>query len=202
LLREYPLPVSDAISVACVRPDQLHVYSGISIAFEVRSRLAVEVADEGFGGIRLREEPVDPPYWKDYDIDGNGPSGWPANWPIANWGLLLAYSAGTAVGGAAVAANSPGMHMTERYPDSACLWDIRVQTGFRSQGIGAMLLKEAEVWAMERGYRRMHVETQNVNVPACRFYRSKGFRLFAVDLRAYPELPDETMMLWDKPLSR
>lgn len=193
--------MSTAVGIRRVGPEAVSAYARISIAFEVRSKLVAQADAGGLEGVRMREEPVDPPYAKDYDVDGNGPAGWSAQWPIANWGIFLAYCGDTPVGGGAVAVDSPGMHMTERYPGSACLWDIRVQTGFRSQGIGVSLLREAEQWASERGYRRMHVETQNINVPACRFYESQGFRLFAVDLRAYPDFPDEAMMLWEKALS-
>ena len=186
------------MSVVQVGPEALSTYAGISIAFEVRSRLAVEIVDRGLGGIVLREEPVDPPYVKDYDADGTGPAGWKAKWPISNRCFLMAYCGTVPVGAAALALESPGVDITDRYPHPACLWDIRVQTAYRSNGIGSMLLSEAERAASERGYRKLHVETQNVNVPACRFYRAHGFRLFSIDLRAYPDLPHEAMLLWEK----
>jgi hypothetical protein len=46
----------------------------------------------------------------------------------------------------------------------------------------------------------MKVETQDINVPACRFYAKHGFALRAADCFAYPTLPDETMLLWYKDL--
>ena len=42
------------------------------------------------------------------------------------------------------------------------------------------------------------VETQNVNVRACRFYARQGFALGAVNRDAYPDLPDEVLLLWYK----
>jgi GNAT superfamily N-acetyltransferase len=39
----------------------------------------------------------------------------------------------------------------------------------RGLGIGAALFRAAERWAVARGARWLKVETQNVNVAACRF---------------------------------
>jgi len=47
----------------------------------------------------------------------------------------------------------------------------------------------------------MNVETQNVNVPACRFYVSQGCYLGAIRRFAYAELPDEVQLLWYRDLS-
>ena len=194
--------MSESVTVVRVGPEALATYAEVPIAFQVRSRLAIEVVDGGLGGFLLREEPVDPPWWKDYDRDGNGPLSWPGRWPIENWGFLLARCDDVPAGGATLAIQSPGVQMTDLYPNSACLWDIRVRAGFRSKGVGSALMRQAELWALERGYRKMHVETQNINVPACRFYRAQGFQLFEVNLRAYPELPDEAMLLWYLDLTR
>ena len=52
----------------------------------------------------------------------------------------------------------------------------------------------------ERGARRLRVETQDVNVPACRLYHAQGFRLERATPGAYAELPNEVQLLWHKPL--
>jgi len=44
------------------------------------------------------------------------------------------------------------------------------------------------------------VETQNVNVPACRFYARMGCVLGGIHRFAYPELPGEARLLWYKAL--
>jgi hypothetical protein len=44
----------------------------------------------------------------------------------------------------------------------------------------------------------IEVETQNINVPACRFYARMGCRLGAVDRQAYPEFPNEVQLLFYK----
>ena len=55
--------------------DKLSQYAQIPISFEVRSRLEIVLVDDGLGGIRFAEEPVDPPYIKDYD-DEEDPQRW------------------------------------------------------------------------------------------------------------------------------
>jgi hypothetical protein len=49
--------------------------------------------------------------------------------------------------------------------------------------------------------RKLKVETQNINVPACRFYASQGCVLAAVNRMAYREPQDEIQLLWYKDLS-
>jgi len=40
----------------------------------------------------------------------------------------------------------------------------------------------------------LKVETQNINVPACRFYAKQGCVLRAVHPHAYSEFPDEAQV--------
>jgi hypothetical protein len=47
----------------------------------------------------------------------------------------------------------------------------------------------------------LEVETQNVNVPACRFYARMGCTLGAINCFAYADAPDEVQLRWYKPLS-
>ncbi|MGH7636801.1 MAG: GNAT family N-acetyltransferase, partial [Gemmatimonadaceae bacterium] len=65
----------------------------------------------------------------------------------------------------------------------------------RGRGIGTRLLQHAEAWARRRGARSLGVETQDINVPAYRFYVHSGFALVAAVRGAYPEYPDE-VKLW------
>ncbi len=100
-----------------------------------------------------------------------------------------------------VAWNTPGVDMLEGRDDLAVVWDLRVAPGARGQGIGAALFRAAEQWAIRRGARLLKVETQNVNVAACRFYASRGCTLGAVNRFAYPSLPEETQLIWVKELA-
>jgi GNAT superfamily N-acetyltransferase len=172
----------------------LAAYATVPIAFTVRSVL--DIAEDG----ALIERPVEP-YVKDYDaLPGEAPTAWPAHFDLARWGLLGAHDDGRRVGGAAVAFHTPGVHMLEGRRDLAVVWDLRVAPDARGRGVGAELFAAAEAWARARGCRELKVETQNVNVPACRFYARQGCTLTEARRGAYPTLPHEIQMIWRKPL--
>jgi GNAT superfamily N-acetyltransferase len=143
--------------------------------------------------------PVEVPWVKDYDaIKGEGPTRWPKRFDVANWGLLAAHDAGHRVGGAVLAFNTAGVNLLEGRADVAVLWDIRVRPEVRAAGIGTALFRAAEVWARDRDCRTLKIETQNINVAACRFYARMGCTLGAIDRFAYPALPDEVQLMWLK----
>jgi GNAT superfamily N-acetyltransferase len=179
----------------------LDEHARIPIAFTVERILIVSAPDSGLGGILLTEAAVKSPWVKDYDASkGAAPARWLKRFDTSNWGLLAARDAEKRIGGAVVAFNTPGVHMLEGRPDVAVLWDIRVRPEVRSSGVGTALFRAAEAWSRERGCRTLKVETQNINLPACRLYASMGCALGAVDRRAYPDLPEETQLLWFKDL--
>ena len=180
----------------------LSEYETIPISFEVRSIYQIKALGKGLGGLRLVEQPVSLPYIKDYDAYEDGlPTSWPRQFDMRNWGFLLArLDAGAApVGGAAIAWNTNGVNMLEERTDLAVLWDIRVQPQHRRQGIGALLLGRAADWARQRGCTLLKIETQNVNVPACRFYARQGCELGVIHRFGYagqPRVAHETMLIW------
>jgi ribosomal protein S18 acetylase RimI-like enzyme len=90
--------------------------------------------------------------------------------------------------------------MLEGRDDLAVLWDLRVAPEARGRGVGSALFREVEAWARTRGCRELKVETQNVNVAACRFYAHMGCSLGALNSHAYPEVPDEVQLLWYRSL--
>jgi len=178
----------------------LEEYASIPIAFDVS--LVLDVAENSLSEFVLTERRLDVPYIKDYDaINGENPAEWAKRFDLSNWGLFAARVEGQRVGGAAVAFNSPSLIMLEGRRDLAILWDIRVSPKARGQGVGSALFRAVEAWARARGCRQLKVETQNINVPACRFYARQGCVLAAVHRFAYPELPDEIQMLWYKDLA-
>lgn len=192
-----------------IGPDQMDLYESIPIAYEVRSILRVQSIDENdpwIGGMCLVEEAVPEPYLKDYDTQEEGlyaPTRWAEEFNIHGWGLFLAETPERTqimpVGAAAVAVNTPEVHMLERRQDLAVLWDIRVAPGWRGRGVGRALFWHAVQWAKGRGYRQMKIETQNVNVPACRFYARMGCELGSIHRFGYAGIPDvsqEAMLLW------
>lgn len=180
----------------------LREYASVPIAFEVR--IVLDVAEQGksLGEFVLTERSLDVPYVKDYDvIVGEQPHLWASRFDVSNWGVLMAQVEGQRVGGAVVAFNTPDLFMLEGRDDLAVLWDIRVSPEARGQGVGSALFRAAEAWAEARGCRHLKVETQNINVPACRFYTRQGCVLTAVESSAYPELPEEIQLLWYKALT-
>lgn len=175
-------------------------YATIPIAFEVASVLDIE--QERNGQLALKERHLDQPYIKNYDtIDGEGPCHWPRHFDISNWGVFTAHLDDQQVGGAVVAFKTPELMILDQRDDIAVLWDIGVSPEARGQGVGSELFRAAEGWAKGHGCRYLKVETQNINVAACRFYAAQGCELTAANRHAYPELPDEIQLLWTKVLS-
>jgi GNAT superfamily N-acetyltransferase len=193
--------VSVEIRPEVVTPGAVSEYARISIAFVVDRVLEVALADGGLGGVSLTETPVAQPYLKDYDaLEGEGPEHWAERFDVSNWGMLGAYLDGTRVGGAVVAFRTAGLCMLAGRDDVAVLWDIRVAPGQRGAGVGSALFQAAADWAATRGCKFLTIETQNINVAACRFYRMMGCTLGAIDRFAYPELPAEVQLLWQNEL--
>jgi ribosomal protein S18 acetylase RimI-like enzyme len=166
-------------------------YALISVAFAVRERLKME--SPGVSNVGLPSEAVEPSYEKDYDaLPGQRPTDWPKRFDLSKWWFAAAYLAEQYVGGVAVVMDAA---------DEALLWDIRIAPQYRRQGIGRRLLKFAEDRARAAGKQRINVETQNINVAACRFYATAGYKLRSIDRFAYPELPNDVQLIWTKQLS-
>jgi GNAT superfamily N-acetyltransferase len=180
---------------------QLAEHARISIAFEVNCVLEVTVERRGLFGLQLIERPLAPPYVKDYDaIPGNHATEWARRIDLSKWGLLSARFEGRLVGGALIAFNTDGVHMLEGRSDLAVLWDLRVAPKVRRRGVGRALFVATERWAKDRRCSQLKIETQNINVAACKFYASRGCELGAIHRFAYPDLPHEVQLLWYKDL--
>ncbi len=181
--------------------ERLAEYAAVSIAFRVSEVLDVDAIATNPGASPLPSRPVAAPYIKDYDtVPGDAPLDWPARFDVSRWTFLAALVNGNRVGCAALIAREPAVDLLEGRDDLARLWDLRVAPEFRHRGVASTLLAAAEEWADARDIRTLMVETQNVNVPACRFYARQGFVLGAVNRRAYPDLPHEVQLLWYKPV--
>lgn len=164
----------------------------ISIAFEVVGRYDPETRSI---------ESVEAPYTKDYDaVEGAGSSTWRTLFDFTNWGLVAAYVDGEHVGGAVITRDTANMYMLDGRVDLAFLLDLRVDPGHRSTGVGRALMAAVEAWAVEHGCIELKIETQDINSTACAFYEAVGMSLAEVDPDAYPELPDETQVIWRKHL--
>ena len=177
-------------------PERLGEYDRIPQKLEVHAILQVELLAQGLEGMRLKEVAV-PGYTKDYDAAGELPSGLPRQFDVSAWGFFLAMDAGQVLGGAIVATRTTGVIMLEGRQDLAVLWDLRVAPAGRGAGIA--LFRHAAGWAHARGCRQMKVETQNVNLPACRFYARMGCQLGEIRRYGYAAVPavaHEVMLCW------
>jgi GNAT superfamily N-acetyltransferase len=198
--REQQPDIMDDVTISEVGTGGLSDYSSIPIAYQVRSILRAELVAQGLDGIRLAEVALPAPYIKDYDsYDDGPPTSWPRRFDMTSWGILLALNGERPVGGATIAHDAPDIQLLRGRRDLALLWDIRVRPELRSRGIGTMLLQRAAEWAHHRGCGQLKIETQNVNVAACRFYASRGCYLGEIDRFGYvghPEVGDEVMLVW------
>lgn len=184
------------------RTTDLGDYAAVPIAFEVHQILSVVMPERGIGGIQLELRQLAVSRTKDYDaLAGNHPTDWASRFDVSGWGVFAAWAGGARVGGATVAWRSPGLDMLEGRADLAVLWDLRVAPESRRRGVGRALFGQAVRWAGARGARWLKIETQNVNVPACRFYAAQGCELGAVHRFAYQSLPDEVQLCWYKQLT-
>ncbi|HEY0098860.1 MAG TPA: GNAT family N-acetyltransferase [Pyrinomonadaceae bacterium] len=171
-------------------------YEAIPISFRVERVLRMERPPENAPGFIFSEEPLDAPYVKDYDWPDSRPTVWAKHWDISKWGIFSAEEGGRLVGGAVVAWDTPEILQLQGRRDICALWDIRVLPSHRGRGVGTALFKAAANWARSRGAVALRIETQTINVAACRFYAAQGCTLAVVDLHAYPELPHETQLIW------
>jgi GNAT superfamily N-acetyltransferase len=178
-------------------PAVLADYEKVSIAFSVETFFRLELVENGLSGFKLTEELVEKPFIKDYDeFEEDKPTRWAERFDLSNWGFFSAFDGEKRIGGAAAVWKSPEIFMLEGQGDLACLWDLRVAPEYRGKGVGNLLFASALNWAKERDCRLFKVETQNINVPACRFYVRQGCHLGAFNLHAYPESLKEIQLVW------
>jgi ribosomal protein S18 acetylase RimI-like enzyme len=177
--------------------DNLSHYSEVPISFLVESVFRVGPIEKGLVGIELREEKVDRPYVKDYDaLRGEGPTRWLKRFDMSGWGIFMAFIEERHVGGAIVA---PGLYVGDLDKRFAQLFDIRIHPETRRHGIGTGLLRHVADWARQHECQQLKIETQNTNVPACRFYAKQGCKLGHIERYAYighPEIEHETRLVW------
>jgi GNAT superfamily N-acetyltransferase len=176
-------------------------YASVPSAFTVDHVLDVAGRTDGSSGFVLSERRLIVPYVKDYDaIEGQGPQHWMRRFDVSNLALFTAREEDRVVGAAAVALNTPSLLILGGRFDVAALWDIRVWPDSRRKGVGSALFVAVVTWATSQGCRDLKVETQNINVPACRFYTRHGCELQAVHHSVYLDLPEEIQLIWCKDL--
>lgn len=186
-----------SVQIHEITAQELEEYAAIPSCFTVRSELQTILLQDGLGGILLHEVSVLKPYIKDYDTKDELPTDWARIFDVSRWGFFLARSGDRTVGAAAVAFSTPGVNMLENRHDLSVLWDLRVRP--EARGTGIALFRQAAEWSRRHGCRQMKIETQNINVPACRFYQKMGARLGEIHRFGYagiPETAHEIMLCW------
>ncbi|MBC8087543.1 MAG: GNAT family N-acetyltransferase [Phycisphaerae bacterium] len=179
---------------------EMHRYAEVRTAFLVMSVLQPVPDASVAAGFALEEHAVSTPYVKDYDaIAENHPADWSEYFDTTHWQLFSAFHEGIRVGGAIafVAAAADGEQAS-----LATLWDLRVSPEHRRNGVATALFRGVEIWAAASGCEALHIETQNINVAACRFYARQGCTLHAVRPGAYTDFPDEVRLIYRAILRR
>jgi GNAT superfamily N-acetyltransferase len=181
-------------------PIRLAEYARVPIGFSVAEAFDEDAIATLLRGQPAVSTPVATPYWKNYDEHSNNhPTDWAKSFDLACWTIFAAYRRNQRVGGAIVIYGDPQMELLRDCRECGLIWDIRVQPEMRGEGIGTALLHAVENSALDKGARAFRVETQQINVPACRFYERNGFRLERATPGAYRDLPPEIQLLWRKP---
>ncbi len=181
-----------------IRPEQLDGYAHIPMKITVSSILHIEAMEKGLGGLKMTEKYLAKPYIKDYD-ENETPLDWHKHFCLDNWGIFLIEEKGHYFGGAAVATKTPAVNMLENRSDLAVLWDIRIHPDWQRKGYGKVLFAHCAQWARTHQCRQMKIETQNINVPACRFYARLGCELGMIHRYGYaadPLIKHEAMLFW------
>ena len=65
------------------------------------------------------------------------------------------------------------------------LYDLKVNTKYRHNGIGKKLIEEGKKIATANGYKGIYTQAQNNNLIACKFYLKTGFEIGGIDTMFY-----------------
>jgi GNAT superfamily N-acetyltransferase len=177
--------------------ESLTSYAVVSTAFEVQHVVDLDALRSDAATLPTRAHSST--WVKDYDaVPGNDPASWPSRFDIRHWILLAAYTEDVRIGGAVVVVRSDDVAQLGGRASFALLWDLRVAPSHRRLGVGRALLAEVGAAARDAGCGGVEVETQDVNVPACRLYAAAGYRLREAKPFTYPEAPREARLIWEK----
>jgi Acetyltransferases len=180
---------------------QLADYASVPIAFTVSEYFGDAALAALLHGEPAHPTPQGNPYRKDYDVaPGNHPTEWPNEFDVARWIFFAAHQDEERVGGAVLIRDDPAIDLLSDCPACGLLWDIRVAPTMRARGVGSALIGAVQRAAVDRGLHALRVETQQVNVPACRFYERHGFRLERTTANVYEDFPGEIQLVWRKAL--
>lgn len=78
--------------------------------------------------------------------------------------------------------------------------DISIVQEYRGKGVGTALIQKTIEWAKKEDMDGLALETQDINLLACRFYSKCGFKIGAVNTMLYKNLEkpfcDATAVYW------
>jgi ribosomal protein S18 acetylase RimI-like enzyme len=164
------------ITLREIDEDTLHDVNQCDAAFTVESKLVLHAEN---GVIRYSVVRVEP-YRKQYVLEEKDYPSYISN-PDKN--VYFAYADGHLAG---------QITITKHWNAYAWIDDFAVDVEFRRHGIGRALMQKAVDWAKGRHLPGIMLETQDVNVPACRFYEKFGFTLRGFDTHLYKGLNPST----------
>lgn len=185
------------IKIKKVDKSFFELYDKVPQNVEVHSELRLRMIDGGLGGIAFDEVPVTP-YVKDL-AKYERATEFEKEFEIFTWHFFMAFDGEKPVGGVTLAGTTPNLYMLGGMKDACVLWDIRVDDKYKHQGIGQKLFDQVKKVAIADGYKKMIIESQNINVAACRFYRKQGAVIAKIDTNAYcsePGLENEVQLIW------
>ena len=65
------------------------------------------------------------------------------------------------------------------------LYDLKVNSAYRGEGVGVMLIEKCKEVAVEHGYRGVYTQGQDNNLGACKFYLKCGFEIGGTNTHVY-----------------
>ncbi len=173
----------------------LAAYESVSIRFRLESRVDLVALVESKGAI-ISERPT-APRWKDYDeCHEDLPTVLITRFDASNWAVFAAYEGLRRVGGVLIARDTMDLDVLMGRSDLALILDFRIHPEYRGRGVGRALFVACTSWSKRNGCIELHVETQDTNVAACRFYRAMGCSLVSCDPQGYGDDVDEAKLFW------
>ena len=171
------------ITLREIDSDNLHDANQCDTAFTVDSKLVLRAENDIISYSVVEVEP----YQKSYVFQKKDYSGYVSN---PDKTIYFAYIDGQLAGQIDIAKHWNGY---------AWIDDFAVDVLFRRRGVGRALMQQVADWAKAKYLPGIMLETQNNNVPACRFYETFGFRLYGFDTQLYTALDpikDEIALYW------
>jgi ribosomal protein S18 acetylase RimI-like enzyme len=147
----------------------IHVAGKGAASFEVRSKLILH-AENGRIGYTIVDVP---PYTKQYDREEFDLESYIRN---PDKVIFLANVEGEPAG---------QVRLRTIWNGYAYIDLIVVEPDYRNTGVGQALMERAVQWAKDKCFPGIMLETQDINVPACKFYESCGFVLRGFDTHLY-----------------